>query len=315
MLPIADPYLQEDGRTLRNRLGIAGDPEALEAAIDTLSFARIAELEARRTLVAPTGDATELRGMHRAIFGDVFEWAGAFRNERPLIDGRVAEPVPTMRKGGSRVSFLAADRIDRELERLQGRLVRDDRLRGLGRPAFVRKGARLLGEINAIHPFREGNGRVQRLFVGRIAAEAGHPLDFSVVSRERMYHASEAWSLGDTAPMRRLVGEIADPARCARLKPAIAFFQRSGFDWNDRYLATTEPGQAYRGTLAGIAGDDFMMHDGQAILIGARRDLPDDARVGATLAFQAAPGKSAQKSTGKPARKPAGPSRTASARI
>ena len=62
-----------------------------------------------------------------------------------------------------------------------------------------------MAELNAIHPFREGNGRTQRVFVSELAREAGHVLDFTVVSRERMIAASVAANEdGDPAMMRRL---------------------------------------------------------------------------------------------------------------
>lgn len=51
---------------------------------------------------------------------------------------------------------------------------------------------RVLVELNGVHPFREGNGRTQRVFITELATAAGHPLDFSCVSRERMIQASIA---------------------------------------------------------------------------------------------------------------------------
>lgn len=44
---------------------------------------------------------------------------------------------------------------------------------GLPRDAFVRRLACYLGEVNALHPFREGNGRAQRAFFGQLARDAG----------------------------------------------------------------------------------------------------------------------------------------------
>lgn len=46
-------------------------------------------------------------------------------------------------------------------------------LRGLARVHFVDRVTRYLGEVNAVHPFREGNGRTQRAFFGQLAAAAG----------------------------------------------------------------------------------------------------------------------------------------------
>ena len=43
-----------------------------------------------------------------------------------------------------------------------------------------------LGETNALHPFREGNGRAQRAFIGQVAREAGYEIEWSKISREDM---------------------------------------------------------------------------------------------------------------------------------
>ena len=47
-----------------------------------------------------------------------------------------------------------------------------------------------MGEINAIHPFREGNGRTQRIFITQLAKEAGFELTFSKATQEEMINAS-----------------------------------------------------------------------------------------------------------------------------
>ena len=60
--------------------------------------------------------------------------------------------------------------------------------------------------LNQIHPFREGNGRTQRLFVEQLASNAGYDLDFSHVSENDMRNASFAASVqGDTRLMRYLI--------------------------------------------------------------------------------------------------------------
>ena len=56
------------------------------------------------------------------------------------------------------------------------RLARARYLAGRERQAFVAGLAELLGDVNALHPFREGNGRAQRAFVGQLARDAGYAL-------------------------------------------------------------------------------------------------------------------------------------------
>lgn len=87
---------------------------------------------------------------------------------------------------------------------------------------FAGQAADIMAELNAIHPFREGNGRTQRAFILQLAKEARHHLDFSVVSKERMIQASIAANeQGDTSMMRRLFDEISDPTRVSLLRDSI----------------------------------------------------------------------------------------------
>ncbi len=127
-----------------------------------------------------------------------------------------------------------------------------------------------------MHPFREGNGRTQRAFVEQLAQAAGHDLDFSVISKERMIAASiAAHDQNDLGPMRRLFADAIDPGRGAALRDAIEFLDRQQFPWNDRYIPTVERGHPVEVTFVGVAAGHFMARTKSQILIGNVADLPD----------------------------------------
>lgn len=65
-----------------------------------------------------------------------------------------------------------------------------------------------LSEINALHPFREGNGRTQRLFIEILAERAGYEVDFSEVSAEEMVEAGAKAFLRDYGKMNVLMRRI-----------------------------------------------------------------------------------------------------------
>lgn len=67
------------------------------------------------------------------------------------------------------------------------------------------------GELNALHPFREGNGRVQRLFWRQVLELRGLSLNWDSVSREAMTTASAAVHLQTEEPLRRLFARIIEP--------------------------------------------------------------------------------------------------------
>ncbi len=146
-------------------------------------------------------------------------------------------------------------------------------------------------ELNAAHPFREGNGRTQRVFMEQLADRAGHELDFTIVSKERMAQASiAAREHGDLSMMRRMFDEISDPARSAMLRESIAGLEKLNFDWNNHYVATLAPGHTVDLVFAGAAGDQFMARTRTEILFGRTADLPEPRpERGETFTVTAAP--------------------------
>ncbi len=80
------------------------------------------------------------------------------------------------------------------------------------KPALAYKLAEILDTVNYLHPFREGNGRAQRVFIEYVAQAAGWHIDFSNVSDHEMLEASAlAFALEYdkmTAMLRRIVSPV-----------------------------------------------------------------------------------------------------------
>lgn len=74
-------------------------------------------------------------------------------------------------------SFCYPEHIDREMNLLFGGLKAKRNLRGVSNELFAEQAPEFLATLNAIHPFREGNGRTQALFMALLAFRAGHPLE------------------------------------------------------------------------------------------------------------------------------------------
>jgi cell filamentation protein len=264
-----------DGRpdgVLKNKLGVTSRDELEQLEADYVHW-RLVELQLSG---GPPGDfdAEHLKAIHRHLFRDVYEWAGHTRDERLRLSDGVIASEPVMRKAAG-ATFVIGPSIPAALDELARTLRQADHLRGLSREEFAFRAADTMSEINAIHPFREGNGRTQRVFIEELAKQAGHPLDFMVVSHERMVWASiAAHEQSDPSMMRRLFDEISNPARVAPLRQAIEFLDGRRFPWNDHYIATTEPGYQVELVLVGIAGDNFMARTKSDILVGRSSDLP-----------------------------------------
>jgi cell filamentation protein len=265
-------YSNDSDSAVKNKLGATTHLE-LEKLEARYVFARDAEIASG---CGPSGrfNAEHLKAMHRHLFQDVYEWAGRTRDEKVALSDGTMATEPLLRKADGQ-PFVPGPRISGALNRIGAALRQSNCLRGLSREAFAECAADIMVDINRVHPFREGNGRTQRVFIRELAQQAGYGLDFSVVTRERMIQASIAGNeQSDGTIMRRMFNEISDKVRVAALAKAIDALQENGFAWNDTYVATTEPGHQVRLVMAGIGGDQFMARAETEILIGQVSDLP-----------------------------------------
>ena len=268
----ADPYLLPNG-TLKNKLGLA-DADELQKAEDRITAARGALLNL--DLPGPPFGFGTLQAMHHALFQDLYNWAGQPRTT-VLAKREYDHPASPVQR------FTAPEIVVAEAEPVFRRLANQAFLAGTTRAAFAQGAAETLASLNRIHPFREGNGRTQRLLIAALAQHAGHKVAFDVITRERMVAVSVAAHKGDPSGMRRMFDEILDPRQVGAMRTALGFLDRSGFAWNEHYIATTRAGQDYAGVLVGRTASDFMLRadpgrGGTRILIGDTGDLPPDAK-------------------------------------
>src|SRR5208282_3264614 len=96
----------------------------------------------------------------------------------------------------------------REMTRLFADLARKKRLGGLDASMFARGAAHLLAELNAIHPFREGNGRTQLAYLTILADRADHPLALEDLRSEAMLEETIKRFQGDERPLTDVIGEL-----------------------------------------------------------------------------------------------------------
>jgi cell filamentation protein len=50
---------------------------------------------------------------------------------------------------------------------------------------------RIIGDVNYVHPFREGNGRTQLQYLKQLSERAGHPLDLTRIDPAGWIEASK----------------------------------------------------------------------------------------------------------------------------
>ncbi|MGH3305976.1 MAG: Fic/DOC family protein, partial [Streptosporangiaceae bacterium] len=180
------PYSDPVTGVLYNKLGL-GTAAELEAAEREITHAALILLD--ESPVSPSYDLPHLQEIHKRIFGEIYEWAGQIR-------------TVAIAKG---TTFCLPQYIDSSAAAMFRELHDEDCLRGLRPYAFVGRLAHYLGEVNALHPFREGNGRAQRAFFGQLARDAGFTLAWQHLDPARNVEASAAIMRGDPEPMREML--------------------------------------------------------------------------------------------------------------
>lgn len=191
-----DPYVYPGTSILRN-LAELRDAERLDRFESDHCFARLLELH--ENPVPLRFDLDHLRQIHRHLFQDVYAWAGEFR-------------TVNMAKGSS--FFARPEYIIPELQKTFGRLESERFLRETDSQEFCERAAYFFGEVNAIHPFREGNGRAQREFLRELAMGAGYELAWDLATQKEMLGASIAsFQEGSSARFAALLKKIIRPLR------------------------------------------------------------------------------------------------------
>ncbi len=185
-------YLDPQTGLLRNCLG-ATTAAVLHAAEHDLVIAR--QIQLGEHPIGGGFDLPHLQAIHRHLFGDVYPFAGLLRT----VDiHRIDYP------GGH---FMPARLLPEAAAHVFGDIAADDYLRGMERTRFVDRLTEHFVAINHLHPFREGNGRTQRIFLADLAARAGRRLDWTKITRAQNLAASRCPS----ADARHLIDLVTAP--------------------------------------------------------------------------------------------------------
>lgn len=186
-----DPYLYPSTDVLINKFDIKDEKKLQEVE------AFIFSLKSAEPLPKGDFDYQHLKDLHKHFFGEIYTWAG----EERTID---------LVKGDS--YFAHFKYISNWLDKLFKMLKQED-LSNLPVNELSQRLSYYFNEINAAHPFREGNGRVQRSFCELITNTVGYTLDWSLIKREAYLEASIQGMRGNYMPMASLFSQIINPLK------------------------------------------------------------------------------------------------------
>lgn len=165
-----DKYCYHGSDVLKNRLNIKNFDLLVLAEKDITDIsANLIEFS------LPPYDLNYLCSIHRQLFSDIYDWAGELRDiDISKMDTR----------------FCTVNRILPESDKIFSSLAKQNYLEGLERPALVKWAAEYYGEINMLHPFRDGNGRAQRILIEHIVVNAGFEIDWTDIQTDEWLAAN-----------------------------------------------------------------------------------------------------------------------------
>jgi cell filamentation protein len=184
--PFVDPYVYPGTDVLKNRFGLTS-AAALRRAERLLVAARIVEGMPPLPM-SPSG----YRGIHRHLFRDIYDWAGQLRTVNLALNA---------------VPFAFPENLAVGLERCFRRLSKERRSVQRLRGDFSRLAADYAAELNALHPFRDGNGRTLRLWLEELARRAGFRLVQARIPPAAWNESCRiAFVKADTRPLDEVIG-------------------------------------------------------------------------------------------------------------
>lgn len=183
-----DPYLWQDIKVLKNRLQIR-EANRLQQAELEFSALRAATIE----LGSRSPGLPHLCAIHRTLFQDIYSWAGELREVDIWL-----EETP----------FCHFEYLEKQGNALMAALEAENFLDELPEQEFIARLAHYYCEINMLHPFRDGNGRAQRIFFEQLALHAGYLINWQHIDRETWLKANRDGVSGDLQGLTDIFGKV-----------------------------------------------------------------------------------------------------------
>lgn len=167
---MSDHYCYAGSETLINKFNEKNFIK-LQLKERAITEARIAQILSSPEIVINGWGINTLSRIHKAIFSDIYQWAGKLRDIDIGKDG---------------LGFCYHDEIKSNLTRAKNDI---DNLKIKNLSDFVRYASAIHAVLNSIHPFREGNGRTIRTFLTLFARTHGYDLNYNWVPKKQQLDA------------------------------------------------------------------------------------------------------------------------------
>lgn len=194
-------YCYPGSEVLKNKLNIT-DKNTLFEAEKELTAIRLRELQ--ESPIQGKFDFAHLKAIHKYIFQDIYGWAGKERTVE-IGKGNLFCTTACIQDYANSVfskyfaqCYAAKEDFD----------------------AFIKVFADNYGDLNALHPFREGNGRTQREFARMVCLECGYDFNLSCTTHKEMLAASIlSFDKGDSSMFVEIFSKAVTPHDAERDQP------------------------------------------------------------------------------------------------
>ncbi|WP_208436173.1 BID domain-containing T4SS effector [Bartonella phoceensis] len=264
-------YTYKDGVTLKNKYGIK-DPKAL--AVKCSHDVEKAMNNLRSESPPVQLDSSYLRYIHLCLFENAFEWAGLTRNEHFPSANDTSATMRKTKKTGWKVPFETDNEIKKGLQKLDQALIEKNNLKYLTREKFINEAMEMFVSLEHIRPFLKGNRCAQGVFFEKLGQIAGHRLDFSLVTKERMNRARVALKQYDNSePIRHILEDSSNPETICILKEFMHNMKDIGYDINNCVVMAAKEGETYMGTYREVGSESFALNMDGTYIVGKKDHL------------------------------------------
>lgn len=157
---------------LINKFGITDEKQLAEIEAD-ITFAKASKLE--ENPIDGKFDTEHYKAIHRFLFEDLYDWAGKLRT------------INISKKG---TKFVNAEDLENLCEKCFERIKLNNYFQNIPFESFVENIVDLYCYLNMLHPFREGNGRTERIFIAQLIRFNGYDIDFSKIDSDYLMIAT-----------------------------------------------------------------------------------------------------------------------------
>jgi len=131
------------------------------------------------------------------LFNAIYSWAGEIR---------------TVEIAKENTRFANSDAIEQAAHELFEKLHAENLLKDFSRDQYVKHLAHYYSEVNILHPFREGNGRTERVFFSQFVAEADYRLAWERLNADENLRACVAAYEGDGSLLAKMLDGLLEPS-------------------------------------------------------------------------------------------------------